>query len=90
MRLAVILPAWTLIMLPLRAQTSAPKPGSLEGMVVNSGSGAPIKKASVRLENQPGPGGTAHNLTTQSDADGRFRFDNVEPGLYAVNAQRDA
>src|SRR5580704_9071293 len=90
MRLAVILPAWTLVMLSVRAQTSAPKPGSVEGIVVNSTSGAPIKKASVRLESQPGPGGTAHNLTTQSDAEGRFHFDSVEPGLYAVDAQRDA
>jgi hypothetical protein len=90
MRLAVILPAWTLVMFPLRAQPTAPQRRSVEGTVVNSVSGGPIKKASVILESQPGPGGTAHNLTTQSDASGRFHFDNVEPGLYVVEAQRDA
>lgn len=90
MRFAVMLPAWTLVILSLRAQTSAPKPGIVEGTVVNSATGAPIKKASVRLESQPGPGGAAHSLTAQSDVSGRFHFENVEPGLYAVDAQRDA
>ena len=90
MRLAAILPPLTLVTLLLRAQPPAPKPGSVEGTVVNSASGAPLRKASVWLESQPGPGGTAHNLTTQSDASGRFHFDNVEAGLYAVGARRDA
>jgi Carboxypeptidase regulatory-like domain len=89
-RLAAILPPLTLVTLLLRAQPPAPKPGSVEGTVVNSASGAPLRKASVWLESQPGPGGTAHNLTTQSDASGRFHFDNVEAGLYAVGARRDA
>jgi hypothetical protein len=89
-RLAAILPSLTLVTLLLRAQPPAPKPGSVEGTVVNSASGAPLRKASVWLESQPGPGGTAHNLTTQSDASGRFHLDSVEPGLYAVGAKRDA
>jgi hypothetical protein len=59
-------------------------------MVANSVSGGPIKKASVTLERQTEPGGSAHNLNTQSDASGRFHFDSVEPGLYVVGAQRDA
>src|ERR1700678_3676860 len=90
MRLVALLPFLTLVPLLLRAQPPAPKPGSVEGIVVNSASGIPIKKASVMLESQPGPGGAAHNLTTQSDAGGRFHFDSVEPGLYVVGAQRDA
>jgi len=89
-RLAVTLPAWTLVMLSLRAQTPAPKPGSVEGTVVNAVSGAPIKKASVSLERQTEPGGSAHNFSTQTDTSGRFHFDSVEPGLYVVGAQRDA
>src|ERR1700677_3681757 len=91
MRLAALLPFLTLVtLLRARAQPPAPKPGSVEGIVVNSASGIPIKKASVILESQPGPGGTAHNLTTQSDAGGGFYFDSVEPGLYVVGVQRDA
>jgi protocatechuate 3,4-dioxygenase beta subunit len=90
MRLAAILPPLALVTLPLRAQPPASKPGIVEGTVVNSTTGEPIKKASVRLESQPGPGGTAHNLTTQTDATGRFHFATVEPGHYSVDAQRDA
>jgi len=91
MRLAAILPPLTLVTLLLRAQAPASKPGSVEGTVVNSATGEPIKKASVRLESQPGPGATAHPpLTALSDASGRFHFDTVEPDLYVVTAQRDA
>jgi hypothetical protein len=90
MRLAVILPAWMLLVLSLRAQTSAPKPGSVEGIVVNSATGAAIKRASVRLESQPGPGSTVRNLNTQSDAIGRFHFVSVVTGLYTVGAERNS
>ena len=90
MRLATILAALTLVAILLRAQGLASKPGSVEGTVVNFATGEPIRKASVRLDSQPAPGGRAHNLKTQSDASGRFHFDSVEPGLYyAVGAQRD-
>jgi len=91
-RFAAILPLLTLVVVTLlmRAQPPAPKPGSVEGTVVNSASSAPLRNASVWLESQPGSGGTAHNITTQSDASGRFHFDTVEPGLYAIGARRDA
>ncbi len=89
MRLATILSLLTLVALLLRAQAPASKPGSVEGTVVNFATGEPVRKASVRLERHTGPGGTAHNLSTQSDASGRFHFDSVEPGPYEVGAQRD-
>ena len=90
MRLATILAALTLVATLLRAQAPASKPGSVESTVVNFATGEPVRKASVRLESQPKPGGAAHNLKIQSDASGRFHFDSVEPGLYyAVGAQRD-
>jgi hypothetical protein len=44
MRLAALLPFLTLVTLLLRAQPPAPKPGSVEGIVVNSASGIPIKQ----------------------------------------------
>jgi len=91
MRLAAIVPPLTLVALLLRAQSPASKPGSVDGTVVNSATGEPIKKASVRLENQPGPGEKGHlPVTTLSDASGRFHFDTVEPGSYVVGAQHDA
>ncbi len=34
----------------------------------------------------PTPGGAVHNQVVQSNADGRFRFDNVLPGAYRVFA----
>lgn len=89
-RLAKILSSLTLVALLLRAQAPVSKPGNVEGIVVNFATGEPIRKAYVRLDSQPGPGGRAHNLKTQSDASGRFHFDSVEPGLsYEVSAQRD-
>jgi protocatechuate 3,4-dioxygenase beta subunit len=89
MRLATILSSLALAALLLRAQAPAPKPGSVEGTVVNFATGEPIRKASVRLERHTEPGGMAHRLSTQSDASGRFHFEGVEPGAYEVGAQRD-
>jgi protocatechuate 3,4-dioxygenase beta subunit len=90
MRLAAILSTLALVALLSHAQAPASKPGSVDGTVVNFATGEPVRKASVRLDSQPKPGGTAHNLATKSDASGRFHFDSVEPGLYyAVGAQHD-
>jgi len=91
MRLEAILPALALITLSLRAQMPSPKLSSVEGSVVNSATGEPIKKASVTLVGAPGPDARAHApLAAMTDASGRFHFDSVEPGLYVVGAQRDA
>jgi protocatechuate 3,4-dioxygenase beta subunit len=91
MRFAAILPGLALVTLALRAQTPAPKPGSVEGVVVNFITGEPIGKASVTLEVPPGTDVNAHApLATMSDASGRFHFDSVEPGNYAVGAAHNA
>ncbi len=70
----------------LSAQSaSSGKPGSIEGAVVNSVTGDPIKKADVTLAKR----GVNTNYATVSDSTGRFHFDNVEPDLYQVVAARD-
>src|SRR5580700_9002593 len=60
-----------------------PKPGSVEGLVVNSATKAPAGKAMVALHN------TAKGFAyaTVADDAGRFQFPSVEPGAgYVLTA----
>jgi hypothetical protein len=70
----------------LSAQQAPPsKPGKVEGVVLNSVTNDPVKKATVTLQAQGQP--TNHSATT--DATGHFHFDSVEPGKYMAIANRD-
>jgi len=71
----------------LGAQQAPPskKPGKLEGVVLNSVTNDPVKKATVTLQALGQP--TNHSATT--DATGHFHFDSVEPGKYVAMANRD-
>jgi hypothetical protein len=60
------------------------KPGAVEGVVLNSVSGAPIKKAVVTLRSLLSRNSGYQAL---SDLAGRFRFDNVTPGDYGLWAE---
>lgn len=60
------------------------KPGAVEGVVTNSVSGAPIKKALVTLRSLLSRNSGYQAL---SDLAGRFRFDNVTPGDYGIWAE---
>jgi hypothetical protein len=60
------------------------KPGSAEGVVVNSLTGQPLKKANVTLRN---PRGFAYAAVT--DAAGHFLIENIEPGGYYATAASD-
>jgi hypothetical protein len=80
MKVAAILPVLTIAAVSLRAQAPAAKPGSVEGVVTNSVTGEPVKKAAVTL------GG---KYTAISDAAGHFRFDNVTPGGYFLLPDKD-
>jgi Carboxypeptidase regulatory-like domain len=60
------------------------KPGSAEGVVVNSITGQPLKKANVTLRN---PRGFAYAGVT--DAAGHFLIENIEPGGYEAMAACD-
>jgi 5-hydroxyisourate hydrolase-like protein (transthyretin family) len=80
MRIATILPVLTMLAVNLRAQAPLAKPGSVEGVVTNSVTGEPVKKAAVML------GG---KYTAIADAAGHFRIENVVPGDYFVIADKD-
>jgi hypothetical protein len=92
MRVNAILPVWVLLTIAARAQAPEAKPGSVEGIVVNSVTAEPIRKASVTLQgtSRPSTASATHaDRTAMTDAGGHFRFDNVDPGSYTVAADRD-
>jgi hypothetical protein len=80
MKVAAILPVLTMAAVSLRAQAPAAKPGSVEGVVTNSVTGEPVRKAAVTLGDK---------YTAMTDAAGHFRFDNVTSGGYFVTADTD-
>jgi protocatechuate 3,4-dioxygenase beta subunit len=80
---------------PPAANTPPEQRCVVEGHVVDSQTGEPLKKAAVRLArrnarpNQMGPfGGPAQGYSGTSEADGSFRFEGVEPGDYTLMGER--
>lgn len=71
------------LLFTLLAQTPAPAPQkcALEGTVVSATTGAPLKKATVTLE-------SLKELTTTTSAEGKFKFENLEPDGYTITAER--
>jgi len=69
---------------PTTDNTPNLKPGSAEGVVINSVTGQPLKKANVTLRN---PKGFAYAAVT--DAAGHFLIENIEPGSYQAMAASD-
>jgi hypothetical protein len=65
-----------LLVLPLCAQEKA----SVEGLVVNSVTTAPVRRAVVQLL----PVGPGNPTSTTSDAEGMFTFPDVAPGSYRL------
>jgi hypothetical protein len=61
------------------------KPGKVEGVVINSVTNDPIKKATVTLQALE----RAANYAAVTDPAGHFHFDSVEPGKYQAMANRD-
>ena len=61
-----------------------PKPGSgsIEGHVLHSVTGAPIRKANVILQ------APQIHLVADTDAEGRFEFTGLPPGSYRITANR--
>jgi protocatechuate 3,4-dioxygenase beta subunit len=70
----------------LTGQPAAPakKPGKVDGMVINSVTGDPVKKATVILNAM----GQPESLSAATDSTGHFHFDNVTPGQYLPFADR--
>jgi protocatechuate 3,4-dioxygenase beta subunit len=61
-----------------------PKPGRIEGRVIDASSGEPLKKAFVILRHSDEAGAGA--LT---DPEGKFALDDVKPAAYTITAERD-
>ena len=79
-RLAVLLPA----ALVLAALAPAAQTASVSGVVTEAETGAPLPGAAVQVLT-PGELGLVQGRAT--DADGAYRFDDVEPGEYLVSVQ---
>ncbi len=78
-----------------RAQAPDPAAGKcrVAGQVVHFTAGTPVRKVSVRLKRFGAEGGVSDapsvsNYATISDAQGKFLFDAVEPGVYWLYADR--
>ena len=67
-----------LYLIQLQAGTAAPKGHSVSGTVLEAGTGAPVAGAAVRIGKD--------YLWTMADAEGHFRFDNVELGNWQIEA----
>ena len=82
------------------AQTSAGDKCRLEGQVVNSFSGLPVRKAAVTLFEVSGGDaaaasrhsaqeqGSQEGVVALTDAEGHFAFSGLEPGSYGLRAER--
>jgi protocatechuate 3,4-dioxygenase beta subunit len=73
---------------------------SLSGIVVDGKTGAPIEDAKIELIPTEDPPGVSHagyiyvhgkrtNAGVETDASGRFRFENVLPGIYRLDTTAD-
>jgi len=83
--LGIFITAWGL------AQTSSPaEKGGISGSVINV-AGEALRRATVRLTPTPSglpTGSRGSDLTTETDSQGNFAFDEIAPGRYSLSASR--
>ncbi|MHC4935122.1 MAG: carboxypeptidase regulatory-like domain-containing protein [Planctomycetota bacterium] len=60
---------------------------SLEGVVLDATTGAPIRRARLRAQRSDEDGGSGH--WTRSDAEGRFSFEALREGKYTLRADAE-
>ncbi len=65
---------------------SAQSEGRVEGKVLNSANGEPVRKVTVTLATRKGAQGTSY--VAESDVRGKFAIEAVEPGEYTIVADR--
>ncbi len=63
-----------------------PEPGKVSGRLTNANTNEPLRKAKVSLRPDD-PAKTVY--TVVSDAEGRFHLDDVDPGRYTVEAEKE-
>ncbi|MGC4054800.1 MAG: carboxypeptidase-like regulatory domain-containing protein [Paludibaculum sp.] len=73
-----------LFALHLLAAQSTPDVGLIDGLVVNSLTSAPVRKAIVDLDQSGGP----IHLVAETDAAGQFQFTGLPAGVYRLSASR--
>jgi protocatechuate 3,4-dioxygenase beta subunit len=76
---------------PPPAQAAAPATSSIEGQVFNLATGAPLKRASVRLVGlgrRQATGGMPQMLSRETDDQGRYSFTGLEAGRYQLSVER--
>jgi protocatechuate 3,4-dioxygenase beta subunit len=81
---------------PARGQAQAPPlqpptpgTGAIEGQIVSQATGAPLKKANVRLfGSRTQPGVMPTNAARETDDQGRFSFTSLPAGKYQLSAMR--
>jgi hypothetical protein len=73
--------------LRVAAQTDSGKPASVEGLVTDSVTGAPIPRVHVILRGAI-DGGQPGQYGTSAGPDGKFSMAGVAPGTYSVDAKR--
>lgn len=81
MKRSLVLALWLLTAMFAQAETPA-KHASLSGMVVKQPGDQPLKKVLLHLIAESQPSGSSY--TAETDADGRFQFDDLEPGRYRL------
>ena len=59
-------------------------PAKVEGEVVNSTNGTPVSTVTLTLRSV----NSVQNYVVSSDSKGKFIFDDVEPGRYALSAEK--
>jgi len=69
-----------------RAETTRQAPCTIEGVVLKSTTGQPLKRASITAQRM-GPNGSPH--TARTDPGGRFVLKGLEPGEYNLWVNRD-
>lgn len=74
-----------LLLLAAALAQAQPQTASLEGTVLNEVTGAPVPRAVVKLEATPA---IKPQPTTFTDAEGRFRFDQLPAGAYSLTARK--
>ncbi|QDT57397.1 Nickel uptake substrate-specific transmembrane region [Caulifigura coniformis] len=71
------------------AQDAEPKIGAISGIVVDADTGGVVPDVEVRMFKRPPGGGNRLQFKitrVRSDADGRYRFENLSPGDYGIYA----